>query len=88
MLVLSRIDPDYLAVATYKWLLGPYSFGFLYVAPRRQAGRPIEHNWIARRCSQDFAGLVNYQREFQEGARHFDVGERSNFALASAAILR
>jgi selenocysteine lyase/cysteine desulfurase len=80
-----RIDPDYLAVASYKWLLGPYSFGFLYVAPRRQAGRPIEHNWISRRGSQDFAGLVNYQREFQEGARRFDVGERSNFALMPVA---
>jgi selenocysteine lyase/cysteine desulfurase len=80
-----RIDPDYLAVASYKWLLGPYSFGFLYVAPRRQAGRPIEHNWIARRGAQDFAGLVNYQREFQDGARRFDVGERSNFALMPAA---
>jgi selenocysteine lyase/cysteine desulfurase len=80
-----RIDPDYLAVASYKWLLGPYSFGFLYVAPRRQAGRPIEHNWIARHGSQDFAGLVNYQREFQNGARRFDVGERSNFALVPVA---
>jgi selenocysteine lyase/cysteine desulfurase len=76
-----RIDPDYLAVASYKWLLGPYSLGFLYVAPRRHAGRPIEHNWIARRGSQDFAGLINYRREFQHGARRFDVGERSNFAL-------
>jgi selenocysteine lyase/cysteine desulfurase len=81
----ARIDPDYLAVASYKWLLGPYSFGFLYVAPRRQAGRPIEHNWIARRRSQDFAGLVNYQHEFQDGARRFDVGERSNFALMPVA---
>jgi selenocysteine lyase/cysteine desulfurase len=36
-----RIDPDYLAVASYKWLLRPYSFGFLYVAPRRQSERPI-----------------------------------------------
>jgi selenocysteine lyase/cysteine desulfurase len=80
-----RIDPDYLAVASYKWLLGPYSFGFLYVAPRRQAERPIEHNWIARRGSQDFAGLVNYRREFQDGARRFDVGERSNFALMPVA---
>jgi selenocysteine lyase/cysteine desulfurase len=76
-----RIEPDYLAVATYKWLLGPYSLGFLYVAPRHQSQQPIEHNWIARRGSQDFAGLVNYQREFQDGARRFDVGERSNFAL-------
>jgi len=76
-----RIDPDFVAVASYKWLLGPYSLGFLYVAPRRQGGRPIEHNWIARRDSEAFAGLVNYKDEFQAGARRFDVGERSNFAL-------
>ncbi len=81
----TRIDPDYLAVAAYKWLLGPYSFGFLYVAPRRQGGRPIEHNWIARQDSEDFAGLVNYKRDFQGGARRFDVGERSNFALMPVA---
>jgi selenocysteine lyase/cysteine desulfurase len=81
----ARIDPDFAAVAGYKWLLGPYSLGYLYVAPRRQNGRPIEHNWIARRASEDFAGLVNYQPDFQEGARRFDVGERSNFALMPAA---
>src|SRR6266545_385504 len=80
-----RIDPDFVAVASYKWLLGPYSFGFLYVAPRRQGGRPIEHNWIARQDSEDFAGLVNYRDEFQAGARRFDVGERSNFALMPVA---
>ena len=80
-----RIDPDFVAVAGYKWLLGPYSLGFLYIAPRRQGGRPIEHNWIARKDSEDFAGLVNYSREFQAGARRFDVGERSNFALMPVA---
>jgi selenocysteine lyase/cysteine desulfurase len=80
-----RIDPDYLAVASYKWLLGPYSFGFLYVAPRHQSRHPIEHNWITRKDSEDFAGLVNYKREFQDGARRFDVGERSNFALMPVA---
>jgi len=85
-----RIDPDFLAVAGYKWLLGPYSLGFLYVAPRHQDGWPVEHNWIARKNAEDFAGLVNYRREFQAGARRFDVGERSNFALmpAAAASLR
>jgi len=81
----TRIDPDFLAVATYKWLLGPYSFGFLYAAPRWQSARPIEHGWIARRASDDFTGLVNYQHEFQPGSRRFDVGERSNFALMPAA---
>src|SRR5215475_7757222 len=80
-----RVDPDFLAVAGYKWLLGPYSLGFLYVAPRWQHGRPIEHNWIARRDSEDFAGLVNYSHEFHAGARRFDVGERSNFALMPVA---
>ncbi|MGE5777934.1 MAG: aminotransferase class V-fold PLP-dependent enzyme, partial [Hyphomicrobiales bacterium] len=80
-----RVDPDFLAVASYKWLLGPYSLGFLYVAPRWQDGRPIEHNWIARKDSENFAGLVNYSDEFHAGARRFDVGERSNFALMPAA---
>jgi selenocysteine lyase/cysteine desulfurase len=79
-----RIDPDFVAVGAYKWLLGPYSTGFLYVAPRWQDARAIEHNWIARRGSEDFAGLVNYRSEFQPGARRFDVGERSNFALLPA----
>src|SRR5262249_279639 len=82
---IKRIDPDFVAVASYKWLLGPYSLGFLYVAPRRQVGRPVEHNWMARGNSEDFAGLVNYQDQFQAGARRFDVGERSNFALMPVA---
>jgi selenocysteine lyase/cysteine desulfurase len=81
----ARVDPDFLAVGGYKWLLGPYSLGFLYVGPRRQNGAPIENNWLARRDSEDFAGLVNYKAEFQPGARRFDVGERSNFALMPAA---
>ncbi|HUN51343.1 MAG TPA: aminotransferase class V-fold PLP-dependent enzyme [Candidatus Sulfotelmatobacter sp.] len=83
---IKAVDPDFLVAATYKWLLGPYSLGFLYVAPRRQQGRPIEHNWIARAGSEDFAGLVNYRDGFQPGARRFDVGERSNFALMPMAI--
>ena len=82
----AAIDPDFMVAASYKWLLGPYSLGFLYVAPRHQQGRPLEHNWIARAGSEDFAGLVNYRDAFQPGARRFDVGERSNFALMPMAI--
>ncbi len=80
------VQPDYLACATYKWLLGPYSMGFCYVAPHRQEGRPIEHNWIDRKNSEDFAGLVAYRDEYQPGARRYDVGERSNFALMPMVI--
>jgi selenocysteine lyase/cysteine desulfurase len=79
------IQPDFLICAAYKWLLGPYSLGFLYAAPHRRAGRPLEWNWITRAGSEDFAGLVNYRDEFQPGARRYDMGERSNFALLPIA---
>lgn len=80
------IRPDILVSGGYKWLLGPYTYGYLYVAPRWQGGPPIEQNWIARKDSENFAGLVDYKSEYQPGARRFDVGERSNFALAPAAL--
>ncbi len=76
-----EVQPDFLVAAGYKWMLGPYSLGYLYVAPKYHQGLPLEHNWISRKNSEDFAGLVNYREEFQDGARRFDVGERSNFTL-------
>ena len=80
-----RLQPDFLCAAGYKWLMGPYSLGYLYVSERWQReGVPIEHNWIHRRNAADFARLVDYQDEFEPGARRFDVGERSNFALVPA----
>jgi selenocysteine lyase/cysteine desulfurase len=80
-----RVQPDFLVCASYKWLLGPYSLGFLFVDPKHHGGRPLEHNWIARAGSEDFAGLVNYRDDFQPGARRFDVGEPSNFTLIPMA---
>ena len=85
---MTAVRPDFLVAASYKWLLGPYSLGFLYVAPQHQNGRPIERNWITRVGSQDFTALTNYAGElgFQPGARRFDVGETPNFALMPMAI--
>ena len=85
-LSVSEIQPDFLVVVTYKWLLGPYSLGFLYVAPQWRMGRPLESNWITHENSEDFAGLVNYRDGFQPGARRYDMGQHSNFALMPAAI--
>lgn len=82
----TAIKPDFAVAAGYKWMMGPYSLGFMYVAPQWQDGRPLEHNWIARQGSEDFAGLVNYRNEFQPGARRFDVGESANFALMPMAV--
>ncbi|MEX0706661.1 MAG: aminotransferase class V-fold PLP-dependent enzyme [Woeseia sp.] len=80
------IKPDFLVAATYKWLLGPYSLGFLYAGEKHRSGKPIEHNWIARSGSENFGGLVEYKSSFQPGARRYDMGERSNFALLPMAL--
>lgn len=79
------VRPDFLVASSYKWLLGPYGVGFMYVGEEWRAGEPIEHNWINRKGSEDFARLIDYQDDFQPGARRFDVGERSNFALLPMA---
>ena len=81
-----EVRPDFLVSAAYKWLLGPYSLGFLYVGEAYQGGAPIEHNWLNREDSENFAGLVDYRDGFQPGARRYDVGERSNPVLLPMAI--
>ena len=78
---LARVRPDFLVVACYKWLLGPYSTGFVYVAPRWQEGHPLEYSWMSREGSEDFSRLVDYRDGFRAGARRYDMGEPSNFAL-------
>jgi len=83
---LAAIQPDFLVAAAYKWLLGPYTVGFLYVAPHRREGEPIEHNWITRKGSEDFTRLTHLEARFQPGARRYDMGEVSNFGLLPAAI--
>lgn len=77
----ARIRPDAVVCAGYKWLLGPYSIGLAWFSERFDDGIPLEENWISRRDSHDFAGLVRYRDEYGPGATRFDVGERSNFIL-------
>ena len=77
----SSLPIDALICSGYKWLLGPYSMGFLYVGERFLSGVPLEENWITRAGSERFGELVHYTDAYQAGARRFDVGERSNFAL-------
>jgi selenocysteine lyase/cysteine desulfurase len=74
-------QPDALVCAGYKWLMGPYSLGLAYLGEVFDGGVPIEENWINRLHSEDFAGLVRYQREYQPGALRYEVGEHSNFIL-------
>ncbi len=82
----NEVQPDFAVAANYKWLLGPYSIGLLYVAPRWHHGSPLEEGWIQRANSRDFSSLILYSKNYDTGARRFDMGERSNFALLPAAI--
>ncbi len=82
----ARVRPDYAVAPTYKWLLGPYSFGFAYIAPHRQDGVPLEETWIGREGSEDFAGLVDYREAYAPGARRFDMGQRAQFHLLPMAV--
>ena len=75
------IQPDALIVAGYKWMMGPYSCGLAYWGERLIGGQPLEENWINRLNSENFAGLVDYEEQYQPGAVRFDVGEKSNFVL-------
>lgn len=77
----ARLQPDALIVAGYKTLMGPYSIGCAYYSERFDKGEPLEENWITRKDSDNFSGLVDYKDDYSPGMTRYDVGERSNFTL-------
>lgn len=80
------VRPDFLVTTVYKWMLGPFTLGFCWVAPHLRAGEPLERNWLTRAGAEDFAGLVQYADEYMEGARRYDMGERPHFVAMPMAI--
>ena len=80
-LSIEKIQPDALICAGYKWLMGPYSIGVAYYGNYFDKGIPIEDNWINRRGSENFSGLINYSDKYGELASRYNVGEQSNFIL-------
>ena len=83
---IQALRPDAVVSVGYKWLLGPYSLGYMYVDPSLHDGEPLEENWIARAGSDDFGALIDFTEEYRPGAERFDVGERTNFQLTPMAI--
>jgi selenocysteine lyase/cysteine desulfurase len=81
-----QLRPDFLVTVGYKWLLGPFSVSYLYVADEHREGEPLEENWINRAGSEDFAALVDYRDQYLPGARRFDSGQRTKFELVPMAI--
>jgi selenocysteine lyase/cysteine desulfurase len=83
---LDAVRPDFLVCSAYKWLMCPYGLGFLYAAPHRQSGRPIEEHGWNRASADRHEGKTGYLSDFAAGARRYDMGERSNFITLPMAI--
>jgi len=73
------VNPDALICAGYKWLMGPYGISLGYFGPRLTGGIPLEEGWIVRKNSEDFTALIDYEEDYQPGAKRYDMGQRSNF---------
>ena len=85
-LAIDEIKPDFLVAAGYKWLLCPYGFSLLYVSEQWRNARPLEETWIARDNAEDFTALVKYSKNYQPGARRFEVGEKCTPTILPGAI--
>lgn len=82
----AEIQPDFVACSAYKWLLCPYTLGFLYAAPHRQGGTPLEfHRWN-HAGAEAVAAEVAYAEDFNTGARRYDMGEVNNLIHLPMAI--
>lgn len=83
----AQCRPDFLVSVGYKWLLGPYGLGYLYVDERWHGdGVPLEESWLHRAGSENFAALADYTDAYQPGAARFGQGESPQFCLQPMAI--
>ena len=83
---ISRLAPDFMATAGYKWQFCPYGVAFLYVDENYFDGVPIEEAWMGRDGAEDFSRLVDFTDKYQPGARRFDAGEKSSFSNIAGAL--
>jgi selenocysteine lyase/cysteine desulfurase len=73
--------------AGYKWMLGPYGLGYMYISPRcQQIWEPLEYSWLPRYKSDDFSKLTEYTELFKNGARKFDCGEYPMLSIRPMAL--
>jgi hypothetical protein len=82
-----KLKPDFLVCSAYKWLLCPYGFGFLYVAPHRQDGGPLEEHFFHRAGVQGHEGRLEQLEGYDSGARRFDTTERASFINVAMSVV-
>ncbi len=71
---------DVVAVAAYKWLLGPYATGFAYIRPELRDRLDLGTvNWLTVEGSADFDALPVEEFRLPRTAEIFDVPNTANF---------
>ena len=84
---IEKIQPDIAVSVGYKWLMGPYGLGYMYVSKKwQEIGEPLEYSWLTKKGSENFANLTNYVAGYRDGARKFDMGEFPQFNLLPMSI--
>jgi selenocysteine lyase/cysteine desulfurase len=84
---IDKVQPDFAVSVGYKWLLGPYGLGYMYVSKKwQEIGEPLEYSWLTKKGSENFADLTNYVTGYRAGARKFDMGEFPQFNLLPMSI--
>ncbi len=83
----ATIDPDFVVFPTYKWLLGPYSRAFLYVAKRHQGMVPLEQTSHGRCAVRAEAPVYLVDTAYVGDARRFDMAERDHFVSLEMASI-
>ncbi len=80
-----ELPVDVMAVAAYKWLLGPYGTGFVYVRDELLNRLDLKVvNWLSVDGAEEFDALPVDDFKLPAAARIFDVPETGNFLNLSA----
>ncbi|HEY1865461.1 MAG TPA: aminotransferase class V-fold PLP-dependent enzyme [Candidatus Acidoferrales bacterium] len=76
----AELGADFLTASGYKWLLGPYGAGFLWVRPERvEQMRPSAAYWMAFEDAEKFHTLSAGDFQLAPGARRWDSPETASF---------
>jgi cysteine desulfurase / selenocysteine lyase len=85
---LHALPVDVFASGAQKWQLGPWGTGFVYVRRALIASlQPHDVGWACMKSSTDYTRLTDYEFDFFDDARRFEVVTLAyhDFAVANAA---
>jgi len=85
---LHALPIDIFASGAQKWQLSPWGTGFVYVRRELvQAIDPIDVGWACMKSSTDYTRLTDYEFDFFDDARRFEVVTLAyqDFAVANAS---